>query len=76
MEINFTVYNKMGSTTEIICCGKSMTYREQKGKHWNDNPHTFRCKNCGKWLKGNSHAFDVPRPKHITVILKEVKSKK
>ena len=74
-EIRFQVYNDRQSTTEIICCGQPMKYRDGKPKHWNDMPHTFRCEKCGRWFKGNVHSFDVPRPKHVSITLKEVKSK-
>lgn len=75
MEIRFRVYNNRESTTEIICCGENMTYRDGKPKHMNDNPYTMRCKKCGRWFKCNAHMFDSPRPKHCTVTLKEVKRK-
>lgn len=75
-EIRFTVMNQMKCEWNIECCGELMTIREGKQKHWNDHPYTMRCKKCGKWYKGNYQQFDSPRPKHVTVSLKEVKRSK
>ncbi len=60
MEIRIN-YKKGGLYWEFECCGKPMLIREQRGKHWNDNPQTIRCQKCKRWLRANSHTFDHPK---------------
>lgn len=73
MEIIFRAATYNGSVScKIKCCGEYMVVREGKAKHFNDNPHTYRCKKCKKWFKANFHHFTCPRPAHSQFNLIEV----